>query len=127
MPLGSHAAPRWHHLVMADDWRDRLPYPLNLKDDDPQTYLELTKMREDAEAEHGKETIERVTKEYVRARAELQTHPLDPTRKEELLEQTQRLEQEYGYEVLAGAPSITRGDHPVHDWGAQLDALEDSS
>lgn len=112
---------------MAGDWRDELPYPLNLKDDDPETYLELTKMRESAEAVHGKKKIEGVTKEYVRARAELQKHPLDPSRKEELLEQTRRLEQEYGYEVLAGAPRITGGDHPVHDWSAQLAALEGSS
>jgi hypothetical protein len=112
---------------MADDFRDDLPYPLNLKSDDPQTYLELTKMRETAEAVHGKETIEHATLEYVRARAELQKYPLDPSRKEELQEQTLHLEQEYGYEVLAGAPRITSGNHPVHDWGAQLKAPEGSS
>lgn len=106
---------------MADDFRDELPYPLSLKAEDPRTYLELTKMREAAEALHGKETIERVSKEYRQMRAELQKRPLDPSRKEDLLEQTRRLEQTYGYEVLAGAPRITGGDHPVHDWGAQLD------
>lgn len=103
---------------MADDSRDELPYPLSLKAEDPQTYLELTKMREAAEAVHGKETIERLSKEYRQMRAELQRRPLDPSRKEELQARTRRLEQKYGYEVLAGAPRITGGDHPVHDWGA---------
>ncbi len=101
---------------MADDFRDELPFPLSLKADDPQTYLELTKMREAAEAVHGKEAIERVSTEYRQMRAELQERPLDPSRKDELLELTRRLELEYGYEVLAGAPRITGGDHPVHDW-----------
>jgi hypothetical protein len=106
---------------MADNFRDELPYPLSLKAEDPQTYLELTKMREAAEAVHGKETIERVSEEYRQIRAELQKRPLDPSRKAELQKQTRRLEHEYGYEVLAGAPRITGGDHPVHDWDAQLD------
>jgi hypothetical protein len=106
---------------MAGDFRDELPYPLSLKAENPQTYLELTKMREAAEAVHGKETIERVSVEYRRMRADLQKRRLDPSQKEEVLEQTRRLEQEYGYEVLAGAPRITGGDHPVHDWNAQLD------
>jgi hypothetical protein len=106
---------------MADDFRDELPPPLSLRAEDPRTYLELTKMRETAEAVHGKDTIERVSTEYRQMRAELQRRPLDPSRKEELLEQTRRLEHEYGYEVLSGAPRITAGDHPVHDWRAQLD------
>jgi len=113
---------------MADDFRDELPNPLSLKAEDPHTYLELTKMREAAEAVHGKETIERVSREYRQMRAELQKRPLDPSRKEDLQEQTRRLEQKYGYEVLAGAPRITGGDHPVHDWDAQLeDAPENGS
>jgi len=106
---------------MADDFRDELPYPLSLKAEDPQTYLEITKMREAAEAVHGKEAIERVSREYRQMRAELHKRPLDGGRKKALQEQARRLEQKYGYEVLAGAPRITGGDHPVHDWGYQLD------
>jgi hypothetical protein len=83
---------------MADDFRDELPYPLSLKAEDPQTYLELTKMREAAEAVHGKETIERVSQEYRQMRAQLQKRPLDTRRKKDLQKQTLRLEQKYGYE-----------------------------
>lgn len=43
-------------------------------------------------------------------RAELQKRPLDPGRKKDLQEPTRRLEQKYGYEVLAGAPRITGSD-----------------
>lgn len=111
---------------MADDFRDGLPYPLSLKAENPHTYLELTKMREAAEAVHGKETIERVSQEYRQMRAQLQKRPLDPSRKKDLQKQTLRLEQKYGYEVLAGAPRITRGDHPVHNWGDQRDVGDSS-
>ena len=56
------------------------------------------------------------------------SQPLDPSRKEDLQERTRRLEHKYGYEVLAGAPRMIAGDHPVHAWNAPLeDAPEDSS
>lgn len=108
----------------SDDIFDDLP---SLNPDDPETYLKITEMRTTAETVHGKETIEDATLEYVRARVELITHPLDPSRKEELQKQTNDLEQKYGYEVLTGVPRVTWGDHPVHDWRAQLRALEGGS
>jgi hypothetical protein len=111
---------------MDDDFFDKLPFPLNLKAEDPETYLKITKMREAAETEHGKDTIERASRKYVEMRVELIERPLDPGRKKELQEQTRLLEHEYGYEVLTGAPRITGGDHPVHDWRAQLEAMPDA-
>lgn len=111
---------------MADDFRDELPYPLSLKAENPHTYLELTKMREAAEAVHGKEAIERVSEEYRQMRAQLQQRSLDSSRKKNLQKQTLRLEQKYGYEVMAGAPRITRGDHPVHNWGDHRDVGDSS-
>ncbi len=111
---------------MDDDFLDKLPYPLNLKAGDPETYREITKMREAAEAAHGKDTIERVSRKYVEMRAELIERPLASGRKAELQEQTLLLEHKYGYEVLAGAPRITGGDHPVHDWRGQLEVMPDA-
>jgi hypothetical protein len=85
--------------------------------DDARSYLEIAKMRETAEAVHGRETIERVTGEYRRLRAELQAVTRPPSgRRDELQLECGRLERTYGYEVLAGVPRITRGDHPRHDW-----------
>lgn len=80
-------------------------------------FLRITKLREAAEAEHGRERIERATEEYRQLRHELQSapHP-DPIRREQLLLASTRLERKYGYEVLPGVPHITRGDHPRHDW-----------
>ena len=86
-----------------------------LNADDPATYLKITKMRETAESVHGRETIERVTEEYRQIRAELQTR-LPYERRHELQREAARLEQTYGYEVLAGVPRLTRGSHPRHDW-----------
>jgi hypothetical protein len=86
-----------------------------LNADDPATYLKITKMRETAESVHGRETIERVTEEYRQIRAELQTRP-PYERRHELQREAARLEQTYGYEVLAGVPRLTRGSHPRHDW-----------
>ena len=83
--------------------------------DDPRTYLEITKMREMAEAIHGRETIERETERYREIRAELQTRP-QYQRRDALQREAARLEHTYGYEVLAGVPRVTRGDHPRHDW-----------
>lgn len=108
------------------DFRDALPYPLSLRADDPQTSIEIARMREAAEAVHGRETIDRLTREYATLRAELQSRPLDPSRKGELLAQTQQMEHEYGYEVLTGVPRITGGDHPIHRWKAQLEDAPDT-
>jgi hypothetical protein len=111
---------------MDDDFLDGLPYPLNLNADDPETFREITKMREAAEAVYGKETIARCSRKYVEMRVELIDRPLAPSRKRELQQQTQQLELDYGYEVLTGAPRITSGSHPVHDWRAQLASMPDA-
>jgi hypothetical protein len=85
--------------------------------DEAEAYLEITKVREAAESVHGREEIERMTEEYRQIREELQTVP-HPSyeRRDELYRECARLEQKYGYEVLAGVPRITRGSHPRHDW-----------
>lgn len=108
---------------MDDDFLDKLPYPLNLNANDPETFREITRMRDAAEAVHGKETIARATRQYIEMRVELIERALALSRKRELQEQTRLLEQKYGYEVLTGAPRITGGDHPVHDWRAQLESI----
>jgi hypothetical protein len=97
-------------------WSDHCSY---------ETFRKITKMRESAEAVHGKEAIARVTREYVEARVELIERPLAPSRKRELQELTRLLELKYGYAVLTGAPRITGGNHPVHDWRAQLESISD--
>jgi hypothetical protein len=80
-------------------------------------YLRNTKLREAAEAKHGREEIERVTEEYRQLRHELQSvpHP-ERIRRKELLLACARLERKYGYEVLSGVPRITKGSHPRHGW-----------
>jgi hypothetical protein len=85
--------------------------------DDAEAYLKIAKMRETAEAVHGRDEIERVTEEYRQIRAELQAvpHP-PPDRRRELQLACARLEHKYGHEVLAGVPRVTRGSHPRHDW-----------
>ena len=88
----------------------------DLDADDPATYLKLTKMRETAEAVHGRAKIEQVTEEYRQIRAELQQHRPPYERRDELQRRAAELEHTYGYEVLAGIPRVTRGSHPRHDW-----------
>lgn len=96
-----------------DSIEDLLPDP-------NEEYLRITKLRQTAEAVYGREEIERVTEEYRQIREELQGPPR-PTgeRKEHLLRQSACLDLQYGYEVLAGAGRVTRGDHPRHDWSVK--------
>jgi hypothetical protein len=85
--------------------------------DEAQSYLAISRLRERAEAAHGRRTIERVTEVYRRNCAELQAVPHPPfDRRSKLLRECARLEHAYGYEVLAGVPRVTRGSHPRHDW-----------
>ncbi len=82
-----------------------------------ETYLEITKIRETAEAVHGRETIERLAEEYRQIRAELRTRP-PYMRRRELQTAAARLEHLYGYEALAGIPRAIRGDRPPPRWDA---------
>jgi hypothetical protein len=87
-----------------------------LDDDDPATYLKITKMRETAEAVHGRARIEEVAEEYRQIRAELQQDRPPYERRDELQRRAVELAHTYGYEVRAGIPRVTRGRHPRHDW-----------
>ncbi len=79
--------------------------------------MRITKLREEAEAEYGRDEIEHVAEQYRQMRHELQRHPHpELTRRRRLQLACARLEHKYGYEVLSGVPRITQGDHPRHDW-----------
>lgn len=83
--------------------------------DDADGYLERAKMREAAEAVHGRETVERASEVHRQYYAELQRHPRpDEARRLLLRDRLIELEQRFGYEVLTGASRITSGSHPIH-------------
>ncbi len=108
-------------LMADDDDNDGLIFDL----DDRQRYELVTRKREAAEKEHGREKVDEVVKEYARIRVALQQHFPAATNRTELRAEARQLEETYGYVVVAGAPRVVRGNDPVHDWKAKLEDTPD--
>lgn len=106
---------------MSDEDEDALIFDL----DDQKRYERITQKRDAAEKKHGRDRVDQVVKDYARIRVELQKHPA-PSNRRELQAKARRLEEDYGYEVVAGAPRVTRGNDPVHDWAAKLEDVPDA-